>query len=383
MIKYNFISRVYGPCIAFAEKKGKWGFVRLIGSSTGTMKIKELTPFVYDKKPIIEDGLIVVSKKGKLGLFGLDYPNQSVKEILKCEYEQIDIQDVNHILVCKDGKYGMKNARGADIVGLEWDYLKYVSSSVIIAARNGKFGVINSFNLVVIPFSYEEISLCGNYLKVRYDGRYGLYSLGGKFILSTEYYDIVPMRFGFAVRSVATWGFIDSKRIKTINCKYEAIEEGPFNTLKVKKKGKWGLMSTFGEVVLPARYRKIESRDVEGYAAVMGNNGKWSFIDTSFNQICLAEFDEVYEFNRELAIVKKNGKYGVINRNGNIVVLCMYDDISLFNSSGYAVVTVGSKSGVIDKKGKEITPIIYDSIDIMQNIAHVVYQGEQGIVCLE
>jgi len=77
-------------------------------------------------------------------------------------------------------------------------------------------------------------------------------------------------------------------------------------------------------------------------------------------------YDEVDDFNEDLAIVKLNGKYGFVDRVGRAVIPLKYDFAFPF-SDGFASVEVNSKCGYIDKTGREVIPLKYDFVSPFHN----------------
>lgn len=66
----------------------------------------------------------------------------------------------------------------------------------------------------------------------------------------------------------------------------------------------------------------------EGYAGVMGNDGKWLFVDRNLNvyaPINDTSYDYVRSFHNGLVAVCQNGKWGYLDQNFNIVIPLKYD----------------------------------------------------------
>ena len=68
-----------------------------------------------------------------------------------------------------------------------------------------------------------------------------------------------------------------------------------------------------------------------GYAGVMGNDGKWLFVDKNLNlyaPINDIPYDNVKRFINGLAGVCQNGKWGYIDKNFNVIIPFKYDWVS-------------------------------------------------------
>ncbi len=119
-------------------------------------------------------------------------------------------------------------------------------------------------------------------------------------------------------------------------------------------------------------------------------NKKWGFINELNEIVIECDYDSVYEFNNERAIVKRDNKYGIIDRYG---VLCSnfdYDDIRSF-SEGFAGVmryTNERKAqwGFVNKDGVEVIKLKYQSlkrfseglamVELNDKVGFIDYQGK-------
>ena len=93
--------------------------------------------------------------------------------------------------------------------------------------------------------------------------------------------------------------------------------------------------------------------------ALVEKNGKWGYIDDSFN-----EKDQWYEdatsFRNGIAAVKKNGKWGIIDTEMNIITDFVFDEVLYdiyknCSASGAIVFKKGTVYGLMDLKGNILT----------------------------
>ena len=59
----------------------------------------------------------------------------------------------------ENGKQGMKASDGTILIKAEYDYIHFEYSGFMLASKEGKMGVINEANTVVIPFEYKQLDL--------------------------------------------------------------------------------------------------------------------------------------------------------------------------------------------------------------------------------
>jgi hypothetical protein len=255
-----------------------------------------------DAKTIL-DGITLVKKQGSNGKYG--FVNKNGEEQIPFEYDDVEPFSVEASSV--------------------WDYYSdevYSSPATervsVDAKKNGKWGLIDKANNILIPFEYDD--------HFKYAGK-GLYhtSKNGK------------------------KGMIDEQNKVLIPFEYEDIEDF-FDYLKVMKTKKWGLVARKGyKLALPCRYDKIESANKD--YAVVRKGAKWGIVKVAANEQVVIPFnyDELNMFSQGLARAKKNGKWGFVDSNNKTIIPFEYEEASVFRSNGTASVKKQGKWSTIDK----------------------------------
>jgi len=94
---------------------------------------------------------------------------------------------------------------------------------------------------------------------------------------------------------------------------------------------------------------RISHNFSEGKARVkMKKDEKWGFIDTSFSVVIYPVFDDVMDFNDDIAPVRQGGKWGYINKKGEWLKEPAYDKAYKFRC-GIAMVKIKKTWYFIDK----------------------------------
>lgn len=144
------------------KQNGKTGIVGKDGS--------EVIAPVYESLEIVDNdyssasGLILATKNGKKGL--LDKAGRVKLEFI---YDDIVVEQrssyystvsiPNPAIAIKGGKYGMIEANGTQVLPFEYTSLQYMSSFLVIAEKNGKYGIRSIYeNKIALPFEYKFIS---------------------------------------------------------------------------------------------------------------------------------------------------------------------------------------------------------------------------------
>ncbi len=171
-----------------------------------------------------------------------------------------------------------------------------------IANENGSYGLIDYHGKVIIPAKYNGIKRFGNNRLM-------------KVIIKNKKLDKI------------TYGIIDTSGIEIIPPIYSEIEY--LSDGKIKKD--------------TGSYVKLTT-DFGSLFALVDRNGK---LKTSF------KFQEIEEFQENLAVVKIKNKFGVIDKNGNEIIPAIYDKVeSCYN--GLIIVRLKNFYGIFSSKGAKI-----------------------------
>jgi len=95
-------------------------------------------------------------------------------------------------------------------------------------------------------------------------------------------------------------------------------------------------------------------------------DGKYGFIDSRGRIRIANRYDDIQNFQEEMAAIKINGKWGFINHQERIVVQPAYEEVTPFKK-GFSIVRQKGLSGLIDKTGKIILPVRYQSLEVLPN----------------
>ena len=211
---------------------------------------------------------------------------------------------------------------------------------------NDKEGLINN-GKEVIPPTYDNITdwgKNGSYFTVENKKRYGIVSKDGKLMIPLKY-DFI---YSNQARNNLCEAILDKKR-GLISLDNKMILPVVFDDIDVDKssefvfvsKGKkYGVYDYQGNMLLDVIYDDISISPTDQVFTVK----KDKEIQLKFykrNKITKTltlpkNYDNVWEFNQGLAIIKKSGKYGIINLKGEVVLAAKYDFIKDFDNRSKA-----------------------------------------------
>lgn len=302
-------------------ENNKWGVIDNKGNIVVGLNYDEMVVVPDENKPIF------------ICNYDIDYNNETYKtKILDenenqifTEYDKIQAlenknndgiwYDDNVLKYEKDGKYGLIDFEGKEIVKPEYDNiysLEGIDHSIILE-KNGKKGLLNSST--------------------------------GEIVIDCNYIDI------------------------------QSISENYENGYIVKNdENKYGIILPDKTVVLENKYDDIKKVTGNNYY-VVNENGTLEIIDSSNKVILNKGFDTVENIQLDNFIITKNGKYGVINEKGEEILPAKFEDIK-FSFSDYYIVKLNNKYGVVGKDQKNIIDYNYNSINYVTSGDFLVAEKE-------
>ena len=291
-------------------KDNKWGVIDSTGNTVIDPSYKEMIIVPNSKSGVFICTYDVNYETGEYKTKALNEKNQEIFT----QYEKIE---------------PMQNQDKSGNIWYETNVLK--------VQKDGKYGLINFDGKEVIPTEYDEITVIPqieNSFKVKKDNKYGIVDSDGKTVIQAQYADIDVL--GKDNKS----GFI----VKTDN-------------------GKYGIVDYSNTLILEAKYDSVEK--VYGNDMyVVTENGKQKLVNKSGNDVLTDGFDSIKQIlaNQENAVIfKKSGKYGVIKTTGEILIDPQYDNLEE-TKVGTFIANKDGKYGIIDINKEEKLPFEYNSI---------------------
>ncbi|UPT66437.1 MAG: WG repeat-containing protein [Sphingobacteriales bacterium JAD_PAG50586_3] len=356
--EYETIATIYGDRILVKQNK-KWGLVDTTGKVIVEPKYDRVDHTAFSK------GMLPVREKRQLLLVDLngrellgDIGTQQVKlnsgntwerigtewklsgSATKYNYDKMRWYSSSMSIAYKDGKAGLVNAAGKEITPFAYDTVRYIAPNLACVVAGKKNGLVNSTGKLVLPVNYYLISTIGNgYCAV----------CEGEYLVGTRP-DGIPTRY-----TVCHWGFADSTGKMVITPNYDDFEAFVKGYAPISLNKKQGLIDSTGRVVVEPRYDKITA--FQGNVAFVKVDGKWGVIDRSGRELIEPTFTTDYRLELKTAAPQLKASY--------------YPKFY----KGYATVFNGRRWGLVDSLGKKVADVIYDEIDILE-------EPQKGIIAL-
>lgn len=278
-------------------------------------------------------------------------------------------------------KAGLVDMWGTEVLSKTYSRLKVMDNGLIWKVENGRIGVMDRKENIIIPIEYEAITEFTNSIAlVRKDGKYGMMNDKGKVVIPVIYdalYEDNPNLLQEHIQKM------DS----------DIIKQGLIPAKYGGKEGKWGMINLVGEIVIPFKYDKIGF--FVNKVAVVRNNydeneGECGLINIKGELVLPMEKRCFGDFKYGISSIWRDGKVGFINRNGDDVSSFKYDWADGFKDA-VAVVEItkeipntGRYWGLVDSTGQEIVRCQYDKIkDFRDGLAVVVKNDKYGVINTE
>lgn len=161
-----------------------------------------------------------------------------------------------------------------------------------------------------------------------------------------------------AARKGKLWGYVNEAQEEVIPFRFEKAGNMWYNMASVKLNGKYGVIDTRGNEIVPCKYRGGEIFSCGVIYAY--DVAKAFFIDQSGKEI-MPPIDILHQNisimgSKDCIVVNGKSLHVIVYADGYTPITC--DRIGFFRE-GLAAFMKGGKIGFIDTRGKEIIPLKY------------------------
>lgn len=279
----------------------KWGVMDTKGNIIIEPTYEEMIIIPDNTKPVFicmknvnyQDGTYtskVVDEKGKT-----IYEEYDKVEVIYNHDENNNLWYENNILkVQKDGKYGLINLEGKELLSPSQDAIDVITGtkSVFVTTTDNKKGLVDNMGKVIIENKYQEITSLTNqyengFIVKNNEGKYGVINYDTTVALE-EKYDEIKNVYGnekYVVKEANVLKIVNTKGESFLENKFEEVKEINLDNITIKENGKYGIVTINGEEKLPSEYDDITYAFSNYYIAEKDNKYGIMSID---NQEALA-----------------------------------------------------------------------------------------------
>lgn len=250
-------------------------------------------------------------------------------------FERIHFFYDNFAKVELNNKFNFINTKGEIISDTWFDNANNFQNGFACVGLNDKWSFINSNGDLISDTWFDEVDDFRNgFSKIMLNNQYNFINTNGRIISNTWFDD--------------TSDFVNDFAIVELNNKESVIDSD-------------GNLINNGKLWFD--YVDFFSKD--GFAKVQLDD-RYNLLNSKGKLISNTWFDEISDFNNNLAIVVLNDKENYINTNGELVSNTWFD-YALDFDNGFAPVIINDKFNYINTNGKLLSDTWFDKVDKFDN----------------
>ena len=291
----------------------------------------------------------------------------------------IETEELNQILASIEYKYELSNE--------DYDMVYEFIGQYAVVERDGKYGLINQDGEQVLECKYLQLGYYNGEVIPIQDGNKEFYFVdkNGQRKRNVKS-DIRITKLGFCYNGIYTAGtkqevyFLDSDSHIVLG-PYEDATSFNIERAAVKENGKWYLIDFQGN-----RLSKPYLSFVEDDAGMVFRNGV-AFAQTDTGYVMLDQDghqigEQVYEDARcfsdeSYTAVKLGGKWGYIDNQGEVIIEPEYENAKAFKV-GYAAVCKDGRWGYINERGQMVIKPTFMQANLLNAKGITYVQDEEG-----
>lgn len=233
----------------------------LINSNIGSAQIKIENELIYNNGK----SQYLFSRDGKFGI-GADSTSVELR------YDSVIVMHFNYSLAKVNGKWGTIDDNNKIRLDITYDDVVVTYHDGYLAAKkNGAYGLIyEDENILILPFEYDTIMSAKEYevknkkyrtFIVRENGKYGIVNNKNRVILPIEFDEISNWieygPDGHYVKKDDKWGFAGKNGNILIPCIYDKLSHDFGDKFLVRQREKLGVIGYDNQFFLPIDFLKI------------------------------------------------------------------------------------------------------------------------------
>ena len=316
-----------------------------------------------------EENILKVQKDGKYGLINLEG-----KEILACNYDEINsLKGTKGVVTTlKDSKLGLADSVGNIIIENNYSEIKSLTNKYengfIVKDENGKYGVIKYNKTIALENKYDDIkNIYGNSMYVVKEAdSWKVIDEEQKIILENGFSDIKFINADNIIYiKDGKYGVVNALGQELIGNQYEELKYAYSGMLIAKKDGKYGMINTDNETKLDFIYSNIKYIENADIIQAQKDNIQSDLLNRNLEVKATGILSEINIEDKYIK-VRENDEYKYYNfklENKNNTEILIGKTLYLSKKGG--------KYGYVDQNGIVVVDYIYDDATEQNNYGYV------------
>ena len=295
--------------------------------------------------------------------------------ILPAKYDYITSFYEGYAIARNDRNYGLIDKKGQEILSLNYQEFKRVSSTCFRVKQAEKYGLLNSDASIALPLVFNDLHIINESALVHNGQYWGVIDLSGNIQLPFVYDSILTERtnHGQAYLDVNFIKVIENRIMGAVNIQNEPVFPFELKAQEINQwndsiiwvkneKGEEGILSIGLDTILSFGYFESIMPISNGLFGVE-NQGKYGFMDLNFDTVITMQFDKALSFQNGRATVQRNGYWGMIDQEGGTLISFLSKDPIIFQN-GLAVLRTERGNGytLINEKGDILNRLRFDEV---------------------
>lgn len=350
--------------------------------------------FIEGKARATKKGRLLVDLEGKrkrpIGSAASHFNNF----MAKCHFDNDDdpkfykMFEEKGELYCEAAEWGFLDTLGMINSALKYDYAEDYSNDRALVRKDGKWGMLDQDGNEVLKPAYDNFNFLPNskqklFFIAQNRVLHGAIDSNANVIVPVKYLNVRAYHEDrVAVRNIAgRWGFVNRTGEEVVKAKYRVAHDFSEGLAVVFDKTRWGAVNPSGGIAIKPQFLRMGDFK-EGKAWVHLRKGKKGYIDKNGTVLFSKRFTRLTNFKNGIARVylRKKG-WGLINTEGEYILKPKkaYEKIEAFNEYGLAKVKIGKKYRLMNEAGELVGKKAYGQIrDFHEGFAAVRIQVLTG-----
>lgn len=262
---------------------------------------------------------------------------------------------------------GYINSTGTIIIPPIHTKIEDPKSNFILAKKESKYGVYDTNGICIIPFEYDGIQIENDFI-VKKNKVYSLLDQKGKKLTSTTFSHMSSIndvkslyRVSKSIDKKSITGVINREGKFIIPMEFKEIYKFSDELfLVLDKNRKQGVYRINGDLILPAKYDRIEISSNKNIISAIKEDTY--YLVNQYGKLVNSKEYIKFMKNGLMVAKKRDEKYGLLNSEGVVISSFIYDQIYRDRCDAFIIVKKNQEYGVLNEYGKEIIATEYDKI---------------------
>ena len=226
-------------------------------SNPKSFKIIKILDYDFNPESQPSNGYCCIEKDGKYGVL-----DANGVEVIQCKFDYIRDYSEGVFATCLDDKWGYIDIQSNVVIPFIYDDLGPLINGLAYACIDGHRMIIDKYGINIFDFECESLYNVPGYLIAEKDGFYILMEERGRIISKisqNKYRSLIHQQNGyFRVTSASTGleGMINSSGKEIISCRYQGLRMISDNILSARYNNKWGFIDINDNVLYPFKNQR-------------------------------------------------------------------------------------------------------------------------------